>query len=64
MLQNRDTHRIHKDNKFIQACLFSRISIDTIKLLATSGANYTPDDQSLQLLKMAKKGNQMLQDNF
>lgn len=64
MIRNRDTQRVNKANKAIQACLYSRIGRDTIKLLISTGENDLPDTRSSQLLQLAQNANQMLHDNF
>ena len=66
MLKNRDTQRINRANKAVRACLFGKISRDTLHALhrRSPTTDNRTNNQVIQLLDIAKNANEKMIENF
>ena len=64
MLRNRDTQRVNRGNKAIQASLLSKLNNEIIKKLSVIPVPSSHDNEKIQLLNLANRTNDMLLQRF
>lgn len=63
MLKNRDTSRTNKANKAVRACLFGKLTNDTLNHIRTQNQN-SISDATESMLQVAESTNLRMMDHF